>query len=284
MKFKFLLALAIIATALFSFACPKKKGGDAVTEMAKAPTGAVLLSRDVRQTTPKGAVHYGKSALSTAQLGQIDDGLDQLFAAAREDGFKENATRPYSFFEIFTPPYPCVPAPVSGTPGFLVGGGPAYDGTEFDQYNPRGAGVKDGRSVIYAAEMVLSVGTPGSIPPVGQMFVCPDAVVLTSGVKHGGEHIFLANTPYTEEFHATGRDWYAYADCSIYHNAGILHPLLPRNGRCATDKPTGESAFTGWEKSEETAVPDEVKQFAGDSVEISDNDRLAKGAVIHAVK
>src|SRR5438046_2013899 len=108
--------------------------------------------------------------MTAEQLDLVDAGLDDLMASAVEDGFNDSAVKPHSFYEIFTPPYECVPSPEQRIPSFMVGGGTYYDGTEFDQYNTKGdvaryqdpdSGAwivhkKDGRSAVFAAEMVIS--------------------------------------------------------------------------------------------------------------------------------
>jgi hypothetical protein len=229
----------LIITLVLSFAALAKdcKDGntgnipDAIKAAAKYPPGSVPLHYDNNQTTPKGARVRGKNALSPQQLALVDAGIDALMAAKTADGFLDKASKPHSFFEIFTPPLPCIPSPETRTPSFVINGGQGYDGTIYDYYNPKGQGVPDGISVIFAAEMVLSLGTPRSVPNWGRMYVCPDAAVLANGVRHGGDHIFLANFPYTADWHQTGRDGYSYFNRSINHSGGIGHPLLPRNER-----------------------------------------------------
>jgi hypothetical protein len=77
---------------------------------------------------------------------------------------------------------------------------------------------------------VLSIGTPGSTFQVGMMYVCPDISVLRDGVRHGADHIQLANSPYTEEFRDRGPyDVWAWFNNTLVHGPG--HPLLPRGDR-----------------------------------------------------
>lgn len=120
-----------------------------------------------------------------------------------------------TFYDIYTSPYPCQPSPVQRVPSFLVHGD-TYDGSEFDQYNSEGAGVKDGIGVIFAAELVINIGTPNSQPPRGQMYVCPDASVLREAIRNGAEHMIIANND-NEYFWLT-----------VYHGNGFYHPLLPK--------------------------------------------------------
>jgi hypothetical protein len=220
---------------------------DIAREVANS-SGGVPLSYAVQQEAPCSetdkALHIGKTPLSGEQLEAICKGLDLLKTSAIDDGFKPSAVKPYSFYQVFTPPFECVRSPEQQIMSFMVnGGGPhqGYDGSEYDQYNPKGklktpfvdarglrqVFVQDGRSAVFAAELVLSIGTPGSTFPIGMMYVCPDMSVLRDGVRHGGDHIQLANAPYTEEFRDRGPyDVWAWFNASLVH--GPPHPLLPR--------------------------------------------------------
>jgi hypothetical protein len=213
--------------------------------------GGVPLSYAVQQQAPCSetdkALHLGKTPMSDEQLQAICKGLDLLKTSAIEDGFKASAVKPASFYQIFTPPYPCEPSPEQRIMSFMInGGGPhqGYDGSEYDQYNPKGklktpfidarglrqVFVQDGRSAVFAAELVLSIGTPGSTFQVGMMYVCPDMSVLRDAVRHGADHIQLANSPYTEEFRDRGPyDVWAWFNNTLVHGPG--HPLLPRGDR-----------------------------------------------------
>ncbi len=241
-KLTLLLLVSVLAIATLGFKCSKYQVSEAADKAAHSI--GVPLSRVVREVTPKGAVHYGKTQLAPEQLAAIDAGIDTLNASAIEDGFKDTAFKPQSFYEIYTPPYDCVPSPEQHIPAFMVNGGYLYDGTEWDQYNSKGPDTphrdpengqwivwkKDGLSAVFAAEMVLSFGTPGSTSQTGWMVVCPDISVLANAVRHGGDHIFLANFPYTEEFRSREPyDVWVWFNSTIIH--GPDHPLLPRNGR-----------------------------------------------------
>ena len=249
---KLIFTLVLMVVALTAFKCSSSVP-DAVKLAARGPNGAVVISQKVQQVTPKGLTVYGETAISQTQLAGADEGIDRLDAEAATDGFK--ATKPHTFFDVYTPPYQCTPSPIQRIPSFLVHADP-YDGTEFDQYNSKGVGVKDGVGVIYAAEMVLSLGTPGSNILRGQMYVCPDLPVFPEAVKNGGEHIHLANYPYDGKNNTDPRynDGYAYYWCTEYHYT-ISHPLLPRDGRClsgsfvsrAKEQPTsiGKASIVG---------------------------------------
>lgn len=216
--------------ALTAFKCGGAGVPGAVKLAAKAPNGAVVISQKVQQVTPNGVTIYGEHAISQEQLAGADEGIDRLDVAAKKDGF--NDVKPPTFYDIYIPPYACTPSPIQRIPSFLVHADP-YDGTEFDQYNSKGVGVKDGIGVIYAAEMILSLGTPGGNILRGQMYVCPDLPVFPEAVRNGGEHIHLANFPYNEKNNTNEkyRDGYAYYWCTQYHYI-YSHPLLTRDDRC----------------------------------------------------
>lgn len=215
--------LAAVLAAVFFIAC----GGSVPKEIrdaAKAPNGSVRLSQAVNQTTPAGARVFGFDRLTDGQLASIDAGI---IAAAR-DGAISNyyaATSP-AFYEIYTPPGKCSLSPQSRTPSFLVRADD-YDGSEFDQYNSRGVDVLDGTGVIYASEMVLSLGTPGSTLNIGQMYVCSDESVLADAVRNGAEHIIIANND---------SDYYAI---TWFHGGGFYHPLLPKRAAPFAATPAG---------------------------------------------
>jgi len=225
-----LIAMSLAVFVLTAFKCGGAGIPGAVKLVAKGPNGAVLISQKVQQVTPKGLTVYGENAISQTQLAAADEGIDQLNEEAFADKFQE--TKPHTFYDVYTPPYQCQPSPIQRIPSFLVHADP-YDGTEFDQYNSKGQGVKDGIGVIYAAEMVLSLGNPGANILRGQMYVCPDLPVFPEAVRNGAEHIHLANYPYNEKNNTDERyrDNYAYYWCTQYHYT-ISHPLLPRDGRC----------------------------------------------------
>jgi hypothetical protein len=251
MKKQFLLLLFVIAVVSTGFKCGESYPvSDLAREVANSG-GGVPLSYAVRQDAPCSendkAVHFGKTALSGEQLEAICKGIDLLNAAVLEDGFKPEAKKPYSFYQVFTPPFACVPSPEQQIMSFMVnGGGPhqGYDGSEYDQYNPKGklkspfrdarglwqVYVQDGRSAVFAAELVLSIGTPGSTFPVGMMYVCPDLSVLRDGVRHGADHMFGGNFPYTEEWRVRPPyDVWVWFNSTLVH--GPAHPLFPRGDR-----------------------------------------------------
>jgi hypothetical protein len=288
-----LFGAAILATLLTTTGCPvgKSKLEKAIQTAAEHP-GMVVRSHEVRQETPGGSIHYGKSALDAAKLADIDAGVQLLEDAAKEDGFNEPLPR--SSYVVFTPPYNCVKSPVQQAWAFLVGGGAWYDGTDYDQYNPNGklakpftdeegrnqVWEKDGRSAIYAAEMVFS------FQPV-EMYVCKEDMV--NAVRHGADHGYLANRPYSEENRSRPPyDVWTYFNCSLYHGS-VIHPLLPRGGRCA-ESVEGDSLvklgdLLPLERGKDVPLsPDQQDLARSLGVDVSPGDRLAPGRVVRAVK
>lgn len=217
-----LLLTAFVAAAP---TCKKERIPDAIKAVAKLPPGTVPAATGVTRFTAKGVEFMSNREPGGGVLQMIDYGIEALNTAASTDGFRQ--TKGHGFYWITTPPFDCIPSPEGRVPSFLVNGGTAYDGTIYDQFNPKGRGVKDGISVIYASEMVLSVGTPGSIPERGFLYVCPDASHLEDAVRNGAEHIHLANYPYNEINRTRGPyDGYSYYWATMIH--GPPHPLLPR--------------------------------------------------------
>lgn len=206
------LIVAAAVTAAF-LACGGGDTDDAIKRVLRSPNGSAVLSYEHYQTTPNGTGVHSKSGHDAETLAAIDGGLADAFRDARTSGYTAKLSP--GDYKIYTPPYPCVPSPEQRIPSFLVHAD-VYDGTEFDQYNPKGKGVKDGQGVVYAAEMVLSLGTPGSNVSEGEMYVCPDLSTVRDGVRHGAEHIIIANNDNE------------YWERSWYHGNGFYHPLLPK--------------------------------------------------------
>lgn len=210
-------SILTFAAAFFAFACDDLPSE--VKRAAKAPNGMVAIDRSVSQFTPAGMLVLSKESISTDILTAMDNGLGDAFRDAALSRYTARMGR--SHYEVFTPAIPCVPSPRDQTPSFTVRAD-EYDGTEFD-YHP-----KQGIGVIYASEMVLSVGTPGSIPPIGQMIVCPDISQVRNAVRHGAEHILIANNDA------------AYFWETWFHGNGRGHPLLPHKQKPAA----GENLIT----------------------------------------
>lgn len=223
-----ILTILIVATAFTDCKNSQPSMPEIVKAAARAPVGMVPVSDAVIERTTKGVTIRGAKSLSQYQKDLIDIGFDKVVSSAAEDGFTKEAYKTHDFNHVSIPPYSCIPSPVSRTPSFVVSGGAEYDGTIYDQYNTKGQGKKDGISVVFASEMVFSIGTPGSIPEHGWLYVCPDESVLANAVQHGGEHIYLANFPYTEKWRIREPyDGYAWFNATVFHGPG--HPLLPRH-------------------------------------------------------
>ncbi len=202
--------LATILLAITFTACGDCENvSDAVCKASKAG-GGVILSTESSQVTPNGVKVRGNSSVSPSQLQLIDAGITGAVADARISGYARDLN--YDHFAVYTPPYRCEPSPEQRVPSFLVRAD-SYDGSEFDQYNSKGVGVKDNIGVVYAAEMVLDLGTNGN---EAQMYVCPDASHLKDAVRHGAEHQIIASNDND------------YFNLTWYHGDGFYHPLLPK--------------------------------------------------------
>lgn len=169
--------------------------------------GYVKTSIATSQKTSEQATVYSKDGISQEQLALAQQGLTDAFNDARLSGYSRTLNS--SGYTISIPVIPCVPSPVFGTMSFQLRAD-SYDGTEFDQYNPRGAGVKDGIGVILAAEMVTDLS--------GSMIVCSDASVIKDAVRNGAEHIIIWNN-----------DNEYYSETWFHGGGGMSHPLLPKH-------------------------------------------------------
>lgn len=176
------------------------------------PSNGVELSTRFKQTTPKGATVFSHNGVAQAKLVEVDNQLDEVFIDARKSNFTRCLV--HSFYEIYVPFVPCRPSPVQGIPSFEVNA-PNYDGTEYD-IDPR-----PGHGKIFAAEMIISLGTPTSDTQIGRMIVCEG--VFSDGVRNGAAHILCANNP--DPRFPDDEYWYYWLTetHSIYP-----HPILPR--------------------------------------------------------
>jgi hypothetical protein len=215
------ILISIILLLCLAFTCTPS----AIRRVLNGPNGAVLTDKSKTQKTKEGATVYSHSGISDSQLSAIDAGLSRAFGNAKLSSYFDERSNQYSFYDIFIPPYSCTPSPIQRIPSFILHAD-QYDGTIYDQYNPKGketdataiaqgfVNKRDGKGVIYAAEMVLSLGTPESQPARGQMYICPDSA--TEPANNGAEHILIANNDpdyyWATQFHALGG-----------------HPLLPHN-------------------------------------------------------
>lgn len=199
----------IILTVLLFVSCDNTP--EAVKKAIQAGNGNVVTSSEVYQRTPNDSPVLGKKALTASQLALIDAGLAGAFRDARVSGYAL-ALEP-QFYEIMTVPFPCIPSPEQKIPSFYVRAD-NYDGTEFDQYNPKGKATTDGIGVVLAAEMVLGTGQLGT--RASTMYVCTDESVLSDAVRHGAEHVIALHNDYD------------YYNLTWYHGNGFYHPLLPK--------------------------------------------------------
>lgn len=227
--YKFLI---IFIFAVFSLACGGGGNSQKITDVdwSHVPQGAVKESKECSQATPLGAKVFSKNCTSDEFLRLADEGISDALRDAAVSGYTSDArSNVNSFYEVYIPVSPCVRGD-SGGVGFAIRAD-VYDGTDYDKYNPKGVKVKDGIGVILAAEMVRSVGTPPSRPPIGQLFACEDLSQAKEAVRNGVEHIKTANED-SDYFNAT---W--------YHGNGVGHPFLPKRALARTLKsgPPGKS-------------------------------------------
>lgn len=180
-------------------------GCSSTVDWENEPQGSVKLSHKTSQHTPNGAYVYSGNGISQEQLSAIDTGLQLAFTDAISSGYSVGMNS--NQYMIGIPVYPCVPSPIQGVPSFKIKAND-YDGTEFDVYNPKGAGVRDGIGVILASEMVLSL--------TGDMVVCPDISQLKNAVRNGAEHCLI---------HQNDQEYY---NITWFHGNGFYHPLLPK--------------------------------------------------------
>lgn len=177
------------------------------TNWSHESNGYVKTSIKESQKTSEQATIYSENGISQEQINLAQQGLTEAFNDARLSGYSNALIS--SGYVISIPVIPCVPSPVYRTMSFQLRADD-YDGTEFDQYNPRGAGVRDGVGVILAAEMVTDLG--------GSMIVCADASVIKDAVRNGAEHIIIWNN-----------DNEYYSETWFHGGGGMSHPLLPKH-------------------------------------------------------
>jgi len=203
-----MVKILVLATAILVTACGDCKDmSDAMCTAYKAGNGVVKMSRESSQRTPQGAWTFSKRQLSADQLSLIDAGLNEAFNDARLSGYAQALD--HGFYHINTVINDCVLSPEQRIPSFYLRADD-YDGTEFDQYNPKGKTFKDGISIILAAEMVQS------LYGIGEMYVCKESNILQGGIRNGAEHIIIYNNDSV------------YYNQTWFHGSGVYHPLLPK--------------------------------------------------------
>jgi hypothetical protein len=164
--------------------------------------GYVKTSIKNSAQTAGGAWVKSEKKATTEQLAAVEAGLTAAFNDARLSGY--TALLDQHSYTVLFPVKDCVLSPVFQTLSFPLRAD-VYDGTIYDQYNPKGANVKDGIGVILAAEMVTQLS--------GEMIACPNS---PDAVRNGAEHIIIYNND--SDYYA--RTW--------YHGDSVSHPLLPK--------------------------------------------------------
>lgn len=188
-----LFALSIII-ALSLFNC--KSGWE------NESNGYVKTSIKNSAQTSGGAWIRSEKKPTSEQINAVQAGLDAAINDGRSSGY--TALLNAGAYIVWFPVKDCILSPVYQALSFPLRSD-IYDGTIYDQYNPKGANVKDGIGVILAAEMVTDLG--------GQMVACPNS---PDAVRNGAEHIIIYNND--SDYYA--RTW--------YHGDGVSHPLLPK--------------------------------------------------------
>lgn len=258
-KLTLFLILIIAAISLSAFKC----GKNGTPDWKDIPNGTLAISRETFQRTASGARVFSKSGLSPHQLTTIDNAMTEHFTVARADGL--TLALHHDFYEIFIPLVPCQQSPIQRVWSFRVRAD-NYDGTEFDQHNPKGYLVRDGVGVVFAAEMVVSFE--------GQAVICPNDPA--DPTKFFIDHIALGKNPNAY------KDGLAYFYASLTHTT-IFHSLLPRGDRLVLSENLTENKIILDEPKEFSRA--EVESFAKElNVELGEKDSAMKGVLIIPVK
>lgn len=147
--------------------------------------------------TPRGANVYGVSRPSAAMLGAIDQGLTDLFAAARRNRYARKLN--YSDYTIFIARADREKDSQGGYSPDIAVGAAQYAGTDYDQ-----------GGYIYAAGMVLSNEPAAFVIAEHKR----DLNRVSDIVRFEGEHLVL--------YHNDRRRYSQTAD----HSRGGGHPIL----------------------------------------------------------
>lgn len=140
----------------------------------------------------------------------IDRGWTQVKADAIASGYTEHLDP--TLYRVYVHPT-CVPSPEQQIPSFLIRAD-NYDGTDFDQFNPQGKGVKDGKGMVYAAELVANNGVQPFSNEPASIVICPG--VAENAARYGFEHILAL---YNDD---------TYYNATATHANGAGHPILPQ--------------------------------------------------------
>lgn len=196
---------------MLSFAC----GGSNLQSIPdwKDMGGGTYTSKDSQQHTTNGILVYGKVGVSDEYLSKLDESFDQLKSEIDGLSISERIQIP-NIHQVFTTPFRCEPSPASGTLSWRLRAD-VYDGSEFDyaysvKYDPPKQVERtnwdgstwlqtlysepDGIGGIYAAEQVLNIGTPSSIPAIPQVYLCQNDDNVKLKYRFGLEHIWLLNS------------------------------------------------------------------------------------------
>jgi hypothetical protein len=164
---------------------------------------------DKVQTTSLNIVVRSVSGVNPDILDSIDAAWQAAHADALASGYTEKLN-PVEY--LVYADTDCVPSPEQNTPSFKLRAD-NYDGTDFDQYNPSGRGVKDGIGVIYASEMVVDSGLGSPYQATAEIVAC--AANIRTSARYGFEHILAIHNDS------------AYYNRTATHLEGG-HPILPQ--------------------------------------------------------
>lgn len=186
----FLLALVLVTAGSATVTAQNRR----LAAQAERITGDRFT---VAARTPRGANVYGVSRPSAAMLAAIDQGLTDLFAAARRNRYSRKLN--YSDYTIFIARADREKDSKGGYSPDIAVGAAQYAGTDYDQ-----------GGYIYAAGMVLSNEPAAFVIAEHKR----DLNRVSNIVRFEGEHLVL--------YHNDRRRYSQTAD----HSRGGGHPIL----------------------------------------------------------
>ena len=193
---KYSLSMRILILLAAAFVCSPVTYGQSRGVVAEAQR----VSGDrftVAGRTPRGAQVYAVNPPSAAMLNAIDQGLSNLFAVARQNGYSRGLS--YSNYTIFIGRADRTKDSSGRYSPDIAVGAAQYAGSVYDQ-----------GGFIYAAGMVIS-------PGAGAFLIAEhtrDLNRVADVVRYEGEHIVLYNND-RRRFQAT-----------LDHSQGGGHPIL----------------------------------------------------------
>lgn len=179
--------------------------GDGI-DWGSRSVGYVRTSKRRHRISNLGITIYSENIIDDALLVEVDRAYEDETRRARTEGGYGAIMAPTSI-DIYLPADGCVLSPVYKAPSFKLRADASWDGSLYDQhyskrFNPprtiteNGTQVvlhseRDGVAVIFAAEMLAGLSTPGSIPPRDAAVVCPG--LLYEGTRNFLQHALIAH-------------------------------------------------------------------------------------------